>query len=371
VIIAMSRSFFFPVLLCSVAGCSSMSNNVSGSWSCAAPEGSCAPMTVIDQEAILSMGGSASQALPMDAPARRAPTDPLLAGFANLSNPSRTPERTLRIIFPAYVDRAGLYFEPAAVHAVVATPGWSSAPERSASVLPRGQQDAAVSAAPNAPGSALASMQEVMAARAFQRKPPARFYPQPNISPAVPEAAALSPVPENPIVTGQAAASFLPSSAAGSSLPPQQQLVPFAQSSPPPSLVAVLRVPAVPAVQSFPAVAAGPVPPVSVVVLKSVAPSLPAVKAPPLAAGVSASAPHGYRNVIWKGRAYRIPYKSPQPATVSPGNDESSAAVRALNVAALKAVSPVEVSGVAVTAARVSLSAVSDDLSAQGEGDGE
>ena len=79
------------------SGCASLGGNVKGDFSCRAPEGTCAPTSVIDAEATGS--STASKAVTFVA---RGAVDPSL--------------RTLQIVIAAYRDGAGRQHEARVVH---------------------------------------------------------------------------------------------------------------------------------------------------------------------------------------------------------------------------------------------------------------
>ena len=140
----MIRVVLVACLAFTLSACAGMNRNVASSWRCSATQGTCAPVAVIDDAAVARLGAgpaagpSAPRSDPLPASAAR---QPLLAPFLD-GPPRRTPERVLRIVFPAHIDAQGVYHEAAAVHAVVETPAWDpSAPstrplERQASALP-------------------------------------------------------------------------------------------------------------------------------------------------------------------------------------------------------------------------------------------
>jgi len=118
-----SRNALIVGLLAATSGCSTLGGNVSGDFACRAPSGSCAPMSDIDDRAIRSLTspGENSSGRPGEQPHRIASARPG-------ATPVRTGERTLTIIFPAYVDAAGVLHDEARAHAVVERPGWALAP---------------------------------------------------------------------------------------------------------------------------------------------------------------------------------------------------------------------------------------------------
>ncbi len=102
-----------------VSGCATLGGNVAGTFSCRAPAGSCAPTTLIDQKATEGQE---------ERLARPAPT--VQAG-TGVPSPARTLERTVRIVFPAYIDASGILHEEAAAYAVVEGPNWATSPNNS------------------------------------------------------------------------------------------------------------------------------------------------------------------------------------------------------------------------------------------------
>lgn len=90
-------------LAASIAGCATLGGNVKGDFDCRAPEGSCAPTTLIDSAAIGEAGtGRASGAATNQPPSA---ADPRQAGA-----------RSLRIVIAAYRDTAGRDHEARVVH---------------------------------------------------------------------------------------------------------------------------------------------------------------------------------------------------------------------------------------------------------------
>lgn len=108
-----------------LGGCSLLNGNVKGSFSCRAPDGTCAPTSRIDDAAVALIAGD--QAAPLAQPARAGH----LASSGGQGNARavnvpqrRTGEKVLRIMFPAYIDDRGRLHEASAVHAVVAEGAW-------------------------------------------------------------------------------------------------------------------------------------------------------------------------------------------------------------------------------------------------------
>lgn len=111
---------FKRLLLCAAAAsalsaCTTFGTNVSGDFTCRAPQGDCAPSHVIDARATAELGEDAS-------PHQLAR---VRAGVA-AGDTGRTLERTLRIVFPAHVDEAGTLHDEAVAWAVVENPRWAA-----------------------------------------------------------------------------------------------------------------------------------------------------------------------------------------------------------------------------------------------------
>lgn len=102
-------------LAAALGGCTTFGTNVRGDFTCRAPEGDCAPSHVIDARATAELGEDAS---PHQLARAR-------AGVA-AGDTGRTLERTLRIVFPAYVDEAGTLHDEAVAWTVVENPRWAA-----------------------------------------------------------------------------------------------------------------------------------------------------------------------------------------------------------------------------------------------------
>lgn len=87
------------VLALGVGGCSTLGGNVKGSFACRAPEGTCAPTSVIDQQAIGASGAADSE--------RTSPLPPVSGA------------RALQIVVAAHRDDAGREHEARVVHVVL------------------------------------------------------------------------------------------------------------------------------------------------------------------------------------------------------------------------------------------------------------
>ncbi|WP_337847844.1 TraV family lipoprotein [Sphingomonas sp.] len=119
------------IALVALSGCASLGGNVRGSFSCAAPDGICAPSSSIDDRALaLISGDSASEApAPASDGVRRPAPRSNRADAGRTARPTaggatRTQERVLRIVFQPYIDDRGRLHEASAVHAVVAQGEW-------------------------------------------------------------------------------------------------------------------------------------------------------------------------------------------------------------------------------------------------------
>ncbi|MGN5376432.1 MAG: hypothetical protein DI613_07385 [Kocuria rhizophila] len=110
-----------------LSGCMTMGGSVKGDFVCRAPDGVCAPSSLIDDRALALILGEApeGQAIPAGpyTPAPRASSGLQVAD----ANPARTSEKVLRIVFPSHIDASGRLYEQTAVHAVVQGGDWQSA----------------------------------------------------------------------------------------------------------------------------------------------------------------------------------------------------------------------------------------------------
>lgn len=149
-----------------LSSCATLGGNVRGSFSCAAPDGICAPSSTIDDRALALISGDAADGIPVPSSNVRQP----VYGRSNraatmqparlaVADPGRTQEKVLRIVFQPYIDERGRLHEASAVHAVVARGDWQQQPLLQAS-LPR----RAVGAAPG--------MSETLAAALDRADPP-------------------------------------------------------------------------------------------------------------------------------------------------------------------------------------------------------
>lgn len=112
-------------------GCASFGGNVRGSFSCAAPDGICAPSSTIDDRALtlISADPSDGDAQPIGnvrQPMRGRTNRVAVSPSARLTSADagRTQEKVLRIVFQPYIDERGRLHEASAIHAVVASGEW-------------------------------------------------------------------------------------------------------------------------------------------------------------------------------------------------------------------------------------------------------
>lgn len=307
----MNRSLLAPSLLAlsvSLTGCVT-GGNIKGDFQCSAPGGTCAPMSTIDAAAIAGLGsfrsigepGIEGQSVP------RGIAGPVLAdGTA----PARTSDRVLRVVFPAHIDADGIYREQSAAHAVVENGAWAEAlgakpanqrgvpALRAAGVVP------ASSAAP----SALATLDEIVAARAAQSGANA-------LKPASASAPAIATTPTadgpEPVASRFAAPLSLAEAASGLTAPRVHNLDPRAPTE-------NFDTPDVLAARSMAAT------PVSASSARRVAPAPAATLVAQAPSSVLPTAPYGSRPVRWKGKTYQLPYSNPQPTASASAASEAA-----------------------------------------------
>ena len=143
-----------------MAACTTfLGSNIKGSFSCNAPGGTCAPSTVIDDQAlsVIQNARPMSPAGPYFQPSARRPAPVAAlapAGRGRLAAASEglvhRERRVLKVVFPSYVDGAGNLHEPRIVHTVADEGGWmqlsSGAPNAGDQVTGRGDAAAAIPA---------------------------------------------------------------------------------------------------------------------------------------------------------------------------------------------------------------------------------
>lgn len=118
-----------------LAACTSLwGGNIKGNFACSAPGGTCAPSTVIDDQA-LAVIQNARPMVPASGPyfqppapasgqsARRVPTGSGRIAAAS-NGVAHRERRVLKVVFPSYVDGAGNFHEPRVVHTVADAGGW-------------------------------------------------------------------------------------------------------------------------------------------------------------------------------------------------------------------------------------------------------
>ncbi|MGI9362225.1 MAG: hypothetical protein ACR2O7_11790 [Parasphingorhabdus sp.] len=96
----------------SLSSCAGLGSNISGSFDCKAPGGSCAPTSQIDAAANAPM-------LEQTQPSGR-------RNLISAAQTARTGERVLKIVFPGFVDASGNLHEARSVHVVARTPDWAA-----------------------------------------------------------------------------------------------------------------------------------------------------------------------------------------------------------------------------------------------------
>lgn len=121
-----------------LAACTSLfGGNIKGSFACSAPGGTCAPSTVIDDQA-LSVIQNARPMTPGQSPAgpyirQPAAAKPVTASYTPSGSGRLTSagggmvhreRRVLKVVFPSFVDGGGNLHEPRIIHAVVDNGAW-------------------------------------------------------------------------------------------------------------------------------------------------------------------------------------------------------------------------------------------------------
>lgn len=131
-----------------LTSCTSLGGNVKGDFLCRAPGGSCAPSTVIDDQALAQIGEArplpASQTSPWNMPRQPAPQ---IAQAGN--GMASVPPRVTQVVFPAFVDSNGYLHEARKVKMVSQAGGWvqmaESGPTPVAQALNAAQSNPALS----------------------------------------------------------------------------------------------------------------------------------------------------------------------------------------------------------------------------------
>ena len=96
----------------SLSSCASLGSNISGSFDCKAPGGSCAPTSQIDAAASVAMLDQSPSSGRRD--------------LTSAAQTARTGERVLKIVFPGFVDASGNLHEARSVHVVARSPDWAA-----------------------------------------------------------------------------------------------------------------------------------------------------------------------------------------------------------------------------------------------------
>lgn len=138
--VAHSRTVMVLLSSAALSSCGVLlGDNVKGSFVCSAPGGTCAPSTLIDDQALALIQSARPEPLGSHRPVsvRRAEAragtgagafrsaSGRSAGAARVSdNLFHRDAQTLRLVFPAYVDDAGNLHEARVVHTVVDRGGW-------------------------------------------------------------------------------------------------------------------------------------------------------------------------------------------------------------------------------------------------------
>ncbi len=122
-----ARPLVFASTLLLLSGCAMLRDNVKGSFACQAPQGSCAPSSIIDDaalQAIASEDAGPPSGGMIDRSRDEASAKPVskarLAARTQMGAPQGS--RVLRIVFPAHVDRYGHLHEAAAVQVSLSNP---------------------------------------------------------------------------------------------------------------------------------------------------------------------------------------------------------------------------------------------------------
>lgn len=114
-----------------LGGCTTFGTNVSGDFRCKAPDGTCAPSTRIDDQALsaITEGDRTGFASPTGS---YAVDDGIIGGASRAAvSPTRAPTGStggyeLSVVFPAYTDAAGAQHERRVVRTSVGLPGRSA-----------------------------------------------------------------------------------------------------------------------------------------------------------------------------------------------------------------------------------------------------
>ena len=159
-----------------LAGCMTSGTNMHGDFACRAPNGTCAPMSVIDAKAVAGLGGTVQPVGGISDPAVPREGRVVTASLDG-TPPGRTSDRVLRVVFPAHIDASGIYHDEATAHAVIEHGSWTdgltggfrrTASVAAADALQTGNRD-------DLQTSKLASLDEVISARGPRSQKSDRF----------------------------------------------------------------------------------------------------------------------------------------------------------------------------------------------------
>ncbi|MBC7497414.1 MAG: hypothetical protein H7243_09670 [Sphingomonadaceae bacterium] len=153
-----------------LAGCMTTGTNMHNDFACRAPNGTCAPMSVIDGKAVAGMGAMAQPIGGIVDPAM--PREGRVVTASADGTPGRTADRVLRVVFPAHIDASGIYHDEASAHAVVEHGMWTDGLTDGQRGVAAGTQVAASQpvSSDGLPTSKLATLDEIVAGRAAQAR---------------------------------------------------------------------------------------------------------------------------------------------------------------------------------------------------------
>ncbi|KHS42212.1 TraV family lipoprotein [Novosphingobium subterraneum] len=152
-----------------------LGDNVKGNFICSAPGGTCAPSTLIDDQALALIEGARPEVSGSQQPIGFSQAKARAETFRSVSrssqggqfkSPARVRDnllhretRTLRLVFPAYVDDAGNLHEARVVHTVVDRGGWIELTDGSlaplAGTYPSQDEDLPATPAPDPPETSI------------------------------------------------------------------------------------------------------------------------------------------------------------------------------------------------------------------------
>lgn len=214
--------------------------NIKGSFACSAPNGTCAPSTVIDDQA-LSVIQNARPMTPAG-PYMRSPASPraTTAAYVPTGAGRITPaqggmvhrdRRVLRVVFPSFVDGGGNLHEPRIVHAVVDDGAWMqlSGSEPTAIDQIEGRSASLASAAPIPPSLPHAAILPSDMSPAPEAKPAPAGPPSPEaIAAARAKGAALKAGSAIDAIRAEVQSRLAQTAKAPGSVPPAGALAPNA-----------------------------------------------------------------------------------------------------------------------------------------------